>query len=152
MFFIDIAVPRNIEPTVNELEHAFLYDIDDMQRIVDRNLQGRKEVANEAERIVTQEVERLAARLRARDITPTIVSLQEQLENVRMEVLTRYRPRLGELTLEQEHALEALTRGIINKIAHGPISEMRRQASEQANDETGEAVNLLRRMFRLGEK
>jgi glutamyl-tRNA reductase len=48
MFFIDIAVPRNIEPTVNELEHAFLYDIDDMQRIVDRNLQGRKEVANEA--------------------------------------------------------------------------------------------------------
>jgi glutamyl-tRNA reductase len=69
-----------------------------------------------------------------------------------MEVLTRYRPRLGELTLEQEHALEALTRGIINKIAHGPISEMRRQASEQANDEAGEAVNLLRRMFRLGEK
>src|SRR5690242_19378867 len=97
MFFIDIAVPRNIEPTVNELEHAFLYDIDDMQRIVDRNLQGRKEVANEAERIVAQEVERLAARLRARDITPTIVSLQEQLESVRLEVLTRYRPRLGEL-------------------------------------------------------
>ncbi|HXR76855.1 MAG TPA: glutamyl-tRNA reductase [Bryobacteraceae bacterium] len=152
MFFIDIAVPRNIEPTVNELEHAFLYDIDDMQRIVDRNLQGRKEVANEAERIVAQEVERLAARLRARDITPTIVSLQEQLESVRLEVLTRYRPRLGELTHEQEHALEALTRGIINKIAHGPISEMRRQASEQANEDAGDAVNLLRRMFRLGEK
>ena len=152
MFLIDIAVPRNIDPAVNELEHAFLYDIDDLQRIVDRNLKGRREVADEAERIVSQEVDRLLARLRTRDVTPTIVSLQEQLEAVRRDVLSRYRPRLGKLTLEQEQTLEALTRGIINKIAHGPISEMRRQASEQANEDAGDAVNLLRRMFRLGEK
>jgi glutamyl-tRNA reductase len=152
MFLIDIAVPRNIDPAVNELEHAFLYDIDDLQRIVDRNLRGRREVADEAERIVDQEVERLLARLRSRDVTPTIVSLQEQLEAVRRDVMSRYRPKLGPLTAEQEETLDALTRGIINKIAHGPISEMRRQASEQQAGESTEIVSFVRRMFRLEDR
>ena len=152
MFFIDIAVPRNIDPGVNELEHAFLYDIDDLQRIVDRNLKGRWEVAEEAERIVSQEVERLVARLRTRDVTPTIVSLQEQLESVRRDVLSRYRPRLGHLTPEQEQTLEALTRGIINKIAHGPISELRREAGHTVGEEPGEVISFVRRMFRLGDR
>jgi glutamyl-tRNA reductase len=152
MFLIDIAVPRNIDPGVNDLEHAFLYDIDDLQRIVERNLKGRKEVAEEAERIVSQEVERLIARLRSRDVTPTIVSLQEQLESVRRDVLSRYRPRLGQLTPEQEEAIEALTRGIINKIAHGPISELRREAGTAAGEEPGEIISFIRRMFRLGDR
>jgi len=152
IFLIDIAVPRNIDPAVNELEHAFLYDIDDLQRIVNQNLLGRREIAEEAERIVDQEVERLLARLRSRDVTPTIVSLQEQLESVRQEVVARYRPKLGQLTSEQERALDAMTRGIINKIAHGPISEMRRQASEQAAGESTEVVSFVRRMFRLGDR
>lgn len=152
MFLIDIAVPRNIEPAVNELEHAFLYDIDDLQRIVDRNLRGRREVADEAERIVSQEVERMEARLRARDIAPTIISLQEQLENVRRDVVSRYRPRLGAMTPAQEEAIEGLTRALINKIAHGPISEMRRQASDQASHEPSEVESFVRRMFRLGDR
>jgi glutamyl-tRNA reductase len=152
MFLIDIAVPRNIDPAVNELEHAFLYDIDDLQRIVDRNLKGRREVAEEAELIVSQEVDRLIARLRTRDVAPTIVSLQEQLEAVRRDVLLRYRPRLGQLTPDQEQALEALTRGIINKIAHGPISELRREAGKTVGEEPGEIITFVRRMFRLGDR
>jgi glutamyl-tRNA reductase len=152
MFFIDIAVPRNIEPAVNELEHAFLYDIDDLQRIVDRNLRGRREVADEAERIVSQEVERMEARLRARDVAPTIISLQEQLENVRRDVVSRYRPRLGAMTPAQEEVIESLTKALINKIAHGPISEMRRQASDQLSHEPTEFESFVRRMFRLGER
>jgi glutamyl-tRNA reductase len=152
MFLIDIAVPRNIDPGVNELEHAFLYDIDDLQRIVDRNLKGRREVAQEAERIVSQEVDRLLSRLRTRDVTPTIVSLQEQLESVRRDVLSRYRPRLGQLTPEQEQAIDAMTRGIINKIAHGPISELRREAGNTVGEEPGEIIGFVRRMFRLGER
>ncbi len=152
MFLIDIAVPRNIDPGINEIEHAFLYDIDDLQRIVDRNLRGRREIAEEAERIVSQELERLLMRLRSRDVAPTIVSLQEQLESIRREEFLRHRRRLGPLSPEQEEAVEALTRGIINKIAHGPISEMRREAAEHAGEETGEAVSFVRRMFRLGER
>lgn len=155
MFLIDIAVPRNIEPDVNKIEHAFLYDMDDLQRLATRNLQARMGVADQAEAIVTEEVLRLQARLRARDVAPAIVGLQEQLEAVRRETLERFRPKLGVLTAEQEQVLEALTRGLINKIAHGPISEMRRQAADQtANDGGGSdlVMNAVRRMFRLGER
>jgi glutamyl-tRNA reductase len=151
MFLIDIAVPRNIDPAVNGLEHAFLYDIDDLQRLAERNLRARQEVAQQAESIVNEEVSRLESRLRARDLAPTIVSLQEQLEVIRREALTRYRSKLGELSAEQEDALQALTRAIVNKIAHGPISEMRRQAATHATEESHEAelVAAVRRIFRL---
>jgi glutamyl-tRNA reductase len=155
MFLIDIAVPRNIEPDVNKVDHAFLYDIDDLQRLADRNLQARQEIAEQAESIVALEVTRLQVRLRERDLTPTIVSLQEQLEAVRGEALERYRPRLGALTLDQEEALEALTRTIINKIAHGPISELKRHAALQKwgdNIREGELVNAVRRIFRLRDR
>jgi glutamyl-tRNA reductase len=155
MFLIDIAVPRNIDPEVNSLEHAFLYDIDDLQQVADRNLKARREVAEQAESIVAEEVERLAARLRERELAPTIVSLQEQLETIRREVLERYRGRMGALTLEQEQTLEALTRGIVNKIAHGPISELRRQAGAEATKEAvpeSELASAVRRIFRLRER
>ena len=152
MFLIDIAVPRNIDPAVNSVEHAFLYDIDDLQRLADRNLRARREVAQHAESIVAEEVTRLEAKLRERNVTPTIVSLQEQLEAIRSDVLGRYRARLGPLTAEQEDALQALTRGIVNKIAHGPISEMRRQAAaHDRGEETPdtELITTVRRIFRL---
>lgn len=155
MFLIDIAVPRNIEPAVNALEHAFLYDMDDLQRLSERNLQARREIAEHAEAIVAEEVTKLQARLRERDVAPTIVSLQEQLELLRKDVLDRYRPRMGELTSTQEDLLDALTRSIINKVAHGPISELRRQAASQkdiAAAREGELVSVVRRMFRLRER
>jgi glutamyl-tRNA reductase len=156
MFLIDIAVPRNIDPAVNNLEHAFLYDIDDLQRLSERNLQTRREIADQAEAIVDEEVARLEARLRVRDVAPTIVSLQEELEALRKEVLSRYRPRLGSLTGDQEEVLDALTRGIINKIAHGPISELRRQAAAAQKNavplQEGELVSVVRRMFRLRDR
>lgn len=155
MFFIDIAVPRNIEPIVNQLEHAFLYDIDDLQSIAARNLKTRLDVAEQAEKIVTEEVTRLEAKLREREVTPTIVSLQAELEAIRQDVLDRYRPRLGTLTIEQEEALDAITRGIVNKIAHGPISEIRRHAALQRTDgesREGELVSVVRRMFRLRDR
>jgi glutamyl-tRNA reductase len=155
MFFIDIAVPRNVEPGVNQLEHAFLYDIDDLQTIAARNLRTRLDVAEQAEQIVSEEVSRLEAKLREREVTPTIVSLQAELEAIRQEVLERYRPRMGGLTLEQGEILEAMTRGIVNKIAHGPISEIRRHAALQRADgelREGELVSVVRRMFRLRDR
>jgi glutamyl-tRNA reductase len=155
MFLIDIAVPRNVDPEVQKLEHAFVYDMDDLQSLADRNMNARKEVALQAEAIVSEEVARLEAKLRERDVAPTIVSLQEQLEDIRQDVLSRYRGRLGALTREQEDAIEFITRGIINKVAHGPISEMRRQAAlaraEGEAPQEAELVSAVRRMFRLGE-
>lgn len=151
MFLIDIAVPRNVDPATQKLEHAFVYDMDDLQRLTARNMNARREVAQQAEAIVAEEVARLEAKLREREVAPTIVSLQEQLELIRLEVLARYRGKLGFLTAEQEEALEGMTRGLVNKIAHGPISEMRRQAASQqpGREQEGELATAVRRMFRL---
>lgn len=147
MFLIDIAVPRNIEPAVNELDNVFLYDIDDLQKVVNQNVKGRLQVAEEAEEIIAEEVQRMMLRLREREVAPTIVSLQEQLEQVRAAEVERMRGKLGQLTPQQEEAIQALTRGIINKIAHGPISELRKQAS---HPDGAHFANVIRRVFRLG--
>jgi glutamyl-tRNA reductase len=146
MFLIDIAVPRNIEPAVNELDNVFLYDIDDLQRVVESNMGERRKRAERAELIIAEEVDRMLARLRAREVVPTIVGLQEQLEQLRMAELARVRGKLGTLTPQQEDALESLTRGLIGKIAHGPIAELRRQAGKPDGVQFLETV---RKIFRL---
>ncbi len=146
MFLIDIAVPRNIEPAVNDLANVFLYDIDDLQKVVDNNLRGRLDEAAEADKIVMEEVDRLEAYMRGREVVPMIVSLQTQLESVRAGEVERMRSRLGPLTQQQEDALEALTRGIINKIAHGPISELRKNAG---NPGGVPVLDAIRKIFRL---
>jgi glutamyl-tRNA reductase len=148
MFLIDIAVPRNIDPSVNDLENVFLYDIDDLQKVVDRNRQGRRQHAEQAEEIIAEEVDRTLTRLKAREATPVIVRLQEQLEHLRQAEVERLRSRFGELTPQQEEALDALTRGIMAKIAHAPIAELRKQAGEP---DGVQAVELIRRVFRLEE-
>ena len=148
MFLIDIAVPRNIEPDVNKLDNVFLYDIDDLDRVVKANVQSRHNVAQQAEEIITEEVERMMLRLKSREVTPTIIGLQEQLERVRAAEVERMRAKLGQLTPQQEEAIEAMTRGIVNKIAHTPITELRRKA----NDPEGLALmSTIRKLFRLGE-
>lgn len=148
MFLIDIAVPRNIDPAVNEIDNVYLYDIDDLQKVVDNNLRGRQEVAGQAEQIIADEVERMVARLKSREMAPTIVGLQEQLELLRVAELARMRSRLGTLTPQQEEAIDQLTRGLINKIAHGPISELRRQA---AHPDGVHLAGAIRKIFRLRE-
>ena len=148
MFLIDIAVPRNIDPAVNELENIFLYDIDDLQKVVETNLRGREREARDAERIIAEEVDRMMERLRAREAAPLIVNLQKQLDAIRTSELERMRGKFGALTPQQEEALEALTRGIINKIAHAPIAELRRSANA-AGDSAH--LELIRRLFRLDD-
>jgi glutamyl-tRNA reductase len=149
MFLIDIAVPRNIDPAVNKLDGVFLYDIDDLGKVVDSNLRGRLQTAQEAEEIIREEVERMMQRLKTREVAPTIVSLQEQFESYRRGEIERQRGKLGPLTPQQEEAIEAITRGLVNKIAHGPISELRRQAADPAG---AHLMNVVRKLFRLGDE
>jgi glutamyl-tRNA reductase len=148
MFLIDIAVPRNIEPAVNELDNVFLYDIDDLGRVVEANLKGRIAVAVEAEDIIREEVERMVLRLKSRDATPLIVSLQEQLAALAANEIERNRAKLGQLSPQQEEAVQLIARGIVNKVAHGPITELRKQAGEESG---AHLVNVIRKLFRLGE-
>ncbi len=148
MFLIDIAVPRNIEPEVNKLDNVFLYDIDDLDRVVQTNIKGRIEVAVEAEDIIREEVERMVLRLKSREVTPTIVTLQEQLAALAQSEIERNRAKLGTLTPQQEEAIQLITRGIVNKVAHGPITELRKQAADEGGVHL---VNMVRKLFRLGE-
>jgi len=146
MFLIDIAVPRNIEPSVNEIDNVFLYDIDDLQEVVNANLRERLKAAERAEELVAEEVERTMARLKVADVTPTIVGLQEQLEQIRTGEIEKARRKYGPFTPEQEQAIEALTHGIMNKIAHGPISEIRNHAG---HPEGAHVIAAIRKAFHL---
>ncbi len=148
MFLIDIAVPRNIEPSVNGIDNVFLYDIDDLQQVVDRNLVARQSAAKDAQRIVEEEVEKLDLRLKGRSAAPWIVAFQGRLEEYRAFEVERQRAKLGVLTLQQEEALEAITRGLVNKVAHGVIAELRRSAA--AEDDA--ALEQIKRIFKLGGK
>lgn len=146
MFFIDIAVPRDIDPKLNDLDGIFVYDIDDLQQVVASHLGDRKREAERAEELVAEEVERFESRMQTLNVVPTIVSLQEHLETVRQAEIDRLRGRLGELSPEQEMAVEALTKGIINKIMHTPITTLKTAAREQ---EATTVVDLVRKLFNL---
>jgi glutamyl-tRNA reductase len=149
MFFIDIAVPRDVDPAMNKLDGIFVYDIDDLQQAVASHVADRRKEAERAEAIVAAEVERFQARLQTLDVVPTIVSLQDHLETIRQAELDRVRGRLGALTPDQEMAVEALTRGIINKIMHTPISTLKSAAREP---EATTVIDVVRRMFNLHER
>jgi glutamyl-tRNA reductase len=146
IFLIDIAVPRNIEPSVNTLENVFLYDIDDLGKVVEQNRKGREAEAAAAELIIGEEVEKLVSRLKEREAVPIIVALQDHLEHLRQAELQRMRGKLGALSPQQEEALEALTKSLMAKIAHGPIMEIRRNAG---SDEGWQVIEEVRRIFKL---
>lgn len=149
MFFIDIAVPRDVDPDLNKLDGIFVYDIDDLQQAVSSHVADRKKEAEHAEAIVNSEVERFQARLQTLDVVPTIVSLQDHLETIRQAEIDRVRGRLGPMTPEQEMAIETLTRGIVNKIMHTPISTLKTAARDP---EATTVVDLVRRLFNLQDR
>ena len=150
MFLIDIAVPRNIDPAVNDVEGVFLYDVDDLEGVVNANLKERSRQAEQAEAIVAEELDRMMARLQLETVTPTIISLQEQLEEIRAAEVTRALRRLPPMASEQQQQIaaqiDAMTKSIINKIAHGPISELRRNAGDP---DGVHVINAIRKVFHL---
>jgi glutamyl-tRNA reductase len=149
MFFIDIAVPRDVSPEMVKLDGIFVYDMDDLQQAVSSHVADRHREAELAESIITNEVENFEARLHTLDVVPTIVSLQDHLETIRQTEIDRVRGRMGPLTPEQEMAVEALTRGIINKVMHAPVTTLKTAAREA---EATTVIDVVRRLFNLHER
>ena len=149
MFFIDIAVPRDVDPEMNKLDGIFVYDIDDLQQAVASHVADRQKEAELADNIINIEVERFHARLQTLEVVPTIVSLQDHLETIRQAEIERVRGRLGHLSPEQELAVDALTHGIVNKIMHTPISTLKTAARES---EATTIIEVVRRLFNLESK
>lgn len=144
MFFIDIAVPRDIDPTLNTLDNVFLYNIDDLQQVVAANRRERQREAGRAEEIVEREVDRLLLRLKTLELTPTIVALQDKLHGLREQELAK--ARLDGLTPEQRTAVEEMTRSLVNKILHMPLTQLKRLPQQP---DGLRLVEFLRQTFRL---
>ena len=146
MFFIDIAVPRDIDPTVNEIDNAFLYDIDDLQQVIDANLKERLKEALKAEEIVDLEVQAFCRKMQSREVVPMIVQLRDTLEKVRREEIERNRRHLKDLTPEQQASVDQITRSLVNKILHTPIEQLK----EMAHDPEGpDFADFMRKIFNL---
>ncbi|KAA6456182.1 glutamyl-tRNA reductase [Acidobacteria bacterium AB60] len=130
MFFIDIAVPRDVDPAMNKLEGLFVYDIDDLQQVAAAHMAERSRSASDAEAMIATEVERFHQRQRTVNVAPAIVALQKQAEELRQAELRRAQAKLGSLTPEQLEAVEALTRGLVNKFLHPPMQALKQAARE----------------------
>ena len=130
MFFIDIAVPRDVDPLMNKLDGIFVYDIDDLQQVAVSHMEERSREAIDAEALIAAEVERFHQRQRTVNVAPAIVALQKKAEEMRIAEIERIHSRLGTLTAEQLAAVEALTRGLVNKFLHQPMAALKQAARE----------------------
>jgi glutamyl-tRNA reductase len=126
IFLIDIAIPRDVEPSVNDIDGVYLYNIDDLQTVVQENLGERRLEAQKGEAIVEDEVEKFMKWTKTLHFTPTIVALKEKLESIRSGELARLNGKLAALSADEREIVELITRSIINKIAHDPISFLKK--------------------------
>ena len=146
MFFIDIAVPRDIDPTVNEIGNAFVYDIDDLQQVIDANLKERMKEASRAEEIIDSEVQAFCLKMQSREVVPTIVQLRDTLERLRRDEIERNRRHLRDLSPEQQAAVDQITKSIVNKILHSPIEQLKQMAH---NPQGPDFADLIRKIFNI---
>jgi len=144
MFFIDIAVPRDVDPELNKLDNVFVYDIDDLQQVVNANLRERQREAVRAEEIVEREVDRMLARLKRLELTPTILALQEKFHGLRNDELAR--AGLRDLTPAQRAEVEEMTRSLVDKILHMPLAQLKRLPQEP---DGLKLVEFIRKTFQL---
>lgn len=124
-FFIDISVPRNIDPEVGNIPNLFIFDIDDLESVIASNIREREREAQRAELIVDSEVMQFQQALRTLDLGPTLGALRQKLQDIARSELARHRQRLGELTPEQERAVESLLLSTVNKISHPIIHRLK---------------------------
>jgi glutamyl-tRNA reductase len=149
LFFIDIAVPRDIDPQVNTIDNVYHYDIDDLQEVAEANMKDRQHEARRAEAIVTTEVEQFCRWYQSLEAVPTIVSLQEKMEEMRKQELAKTLSALPKLSDKERRAMEVLSEAIVKKILHGPITLLKRTSR---NSEGESYVDVVKKLFNLDEE
>ncbi len=148
IFFIDIAVPRDVDPEVERLENVYLYDIDDLGQVVEENRRRREKESVKAEAIVIEEVDRFLQWLKSQEVVPVIVSLRNRCEEIRRKELEKAISRMH-LNGKETKALEALTTAIVKKILHTPLSYVKEAASRGEGEKV---AKLVKELFALEEK
>ncbi|MFC2035237.1 glutamyl-tRNA reductase [Chloroflexota bacterium] len=143
LVIIDIGVPRNVDPEVSKLDNVLLYNIDDMIKISEKNRQQRINEIQKAERIVTTEVDRCLSEWSSFDTRPIVSALMQKAENIRNQQLSKTIKKLPPLTEEERFDLDAMTKSIITKILHDPISFLKK------NKDNSEYLRMTNKLFRL---
>jgi glutamyl-tRNA reductase len=149
LFIIDVAVPRDVESSVGELEQVFLYNVDDLQTIVQENLSKRAAEIERAERIVVEEIEKFSAWQRSRGAIPTVVALRDRFDSIRRAELQRFEAKLAALPPETRALFEQMTRLLVEKLLLEPTEQLKALPDEETQVAYTEAVN---RLFRLREQ
>ncbi len=148
LFFIDIAVPRDVEPGVNDIDNIYVYDIDDLKGVIEINLAQRREEANKAERIVREEVLKFEKWLETLAVVPTIISLREKADNIVKTELKRSANILASLSPDQRKAVLTLTRSIAEKMINDPILFLKRKSGRPT---LNSYLDITRKLFNLDE-
>jgi glutamyl-tRNA reductase len=146
LFLIDIAVPRDLDPGINDLDNVYLYNIDDLQEVVERGWQRRRQEADKAERLVAAETLKFLHWLETLEVYPTIISLKDKAEAICQAELKKTLSQLGPLSPEQRQALEVLTASITQKLLHDPIIFLKRNRRPK---HPHQELDLVRRLFNL---
>lgn len=152
IFLVDIAVPRDVDPDVLKIGQVFVYNIDDLQGIVDQNLRSRETEAMRASELLEVEIDAFVAWLRGRSVGPVIQRLHEHARSVADGELARLGGRLGELTPGQRKVVESLAHGIVRKLLHHPVTSLRESASGEESYAATALVSAVEVLFKLEEE
>ncbi|MBI3593253.1 MAG: glutamyl-tRNA reductase [Nitrospirae bacterium] len=131
VFIIDISVPRNIDPEINRIENVYLYDVDDLQEVVDTNINERKREAEKAEKIIDEEVEKFTKWMSSLDSVPTIVALRQKAEEIKAEELEKFRNKFPDLDEGKIKAVEYMAAAIMNKLIHPPTAALKEDSEDR---------------------
>ncbi len=134
LFFIDIAVPRDIDPGVNQIDNVFLYNIDDLQGVIEGNKQERQKAAQQAEHLVAAETLKFLDWLQTLEVVPTIIALRHKAEEIRREQLDKTFAQLPQMDEKTRQAIEILTASIIKKMLHDPILFLKKKSERTTKD------------------
>lgn len=147
--FIDISVPRNVDPGVADIDNVFCYDIDDLGAVVEANMQERRREASLAEKIVDQEVDSFCAKLKSLDMGPIVAQLQGRIEEICRLELDRYMKKVGTQDTRETQELEAMVSRIAGKIAHPLVTQLKSAHQDPLHQEA--YLNMIKRVFKLNK-
>jgi len=143
MFFIDISVPRNIDPLINNIDNIYLYNVDDLQGVIEANLKERAKEAKEAEKIIDEEIEKFYRWVKSLDVVPTIVALKKKFEEIRKGEMEKALSGMNNLQKKDKETIDAMTKARINKVIHDPATHLKKEANKVEGDFYIEAARKL---------
>ncbi len=142
VFIIDISVPRNIDPEINKIDNVYLYDVDDLQEVVDANIHGRKKEADKAEKIIDEEVEKFVRWMSSLDSVPTIVALRQKAEEIKRDEIEKFRGKFSDTDEARMKAVEYMATAIVNKLIHPPTT-----ALKEDTEDRDELIAMIKKLY-----